>query len=281
ATGVTYWGIEAMRQGILTSDQDQTVTMSGIDVTASATILKKLKKVTKDSIWILNVVSENEEGIAREIEVIMQVPTSISELAICAEGEVDDDITPYDENDVIDYDLIEEYQTLPDFDLAGLLDYTIATFNGEMSLSNGFDPSDPSVTNPTWADSVDADPFFYWKDGRKLPHVIHVTSDIKLFQNVNYYGIFVVDGNVRIQSGHTEIHGVILQLDPTDTITEEDITLYGTTGERYKFDGGVYSYGSVNANGHPTVQHNPVYTETFAQYANEDLKYAVMSWKYK
>jgi len=281
ATGVTYWGIEAVRQGILGDGDSRTVQMEGIDVDASAAIVSE----NGSSFWRLTVTSETAEGVAREIEVDMTIPVSLGDLAIGAEGTVDSDITPYDETDVVNYDLIQENITLPDYsELDPVLDLTIETITQAKDLKSDFKETPGDLT--PWADdpgdTTDADPFFYWENGIRVPYVYYVDCDpAKFYQNYEYYGIFIVNGNVRIQSGHTEIHGVIVQLDPEDTITEEDVTLYGTTGGRYKFSGGVYSYGSVHANGHPDVQHNPVYTETFASFINENQKNRILSWKYK
>ncbi|MBN1781612.1 hypothetical protein JW948_10835 [bacterium] len=280
ANAAAYYGIKALRNGDLSDGEPQTLEVSDIPVHLLAT---KTVDADEDSIWRLNIESTNQMGASRSIEIDLEIPVGLANLAIAAEGDVDDDIGPYDENDVYDADLIEENMQLPDLDIDGLLALSIANYSGMLSLKDGFDPSDPSVIPSTpWADSIDADPFYYWKDGEKIPHIIHVESDIRLYQNENYYGIFVVDGNVEIQSGQTNIYGVILQLDPTNTVTEEDVTLKGTTGERYKFTGGLVSYGNVEANGHPTVQHSYEYMSVFAQYANEDLsQFPVISWKYK
>ena len=275
ATGAAYWAIGAIRDSVLTNGSTESVNVSGINVDVA------LNRVTNDrgqSVYRLNIQSDTEEGVSREIEIDLSFPRSISQFAIAAEGDVDDDITPYDENDVEDWDLIQENTALPDIDLANLLDNAVDTITNSDDIKDGW----KAEGTPAYADSIDEDPFFYWKDGERIPHIIYVDDDpVKFYANAEYYGIFIVNGNVRIQSGHTEIHGVILQLDPTDTITEEDVTLYGTTGGRYKFEGGVYSYGSVHANGGPNVKHNPEYTSIFAQYANEDLRNRIMSWKYK
>ena len=275
ATGAAYWAIGAIRDSVLTNGSTESVNISGIDVDVA------LNRVTNDegrSVYRLDIQSDTEEGVSREIEIDLSFPRSISQFAIAAEGDVDDDITPYDENEVEDWDLIQENTPLPDIDLDNLLAHAVDTIYDSADIKDGW----KAEGTPAYADSIDEDPFFYWKDGEKIPHIIYVDDDpVKFYANAEYYGIFIVNGNVRIQSGHTEIHGVILQLDPTDTITEEDVTLYGTTGGRYKFEGGVYSYGSVHANGGPNVQHNPVYTSIFAQYANEDMRNRILSWKYK
>jgi hypothetical protein len=276
ATGAAYWAIGAIRDSVLISGSTADVTISGIPVDVA------LNQVTNNegrSIYRLDIQSNTEEGVSRKIEIDLNIPRSISQFAIAAEGDVDDDITPYDENHNIDWDLIQENTDLPEIDLASLLGHAVDTITDAKDLQDGW----KAEGTPAWADSIDEDPFFYWKDGVKIPHIIYVDDDpVKFYANQDYYGIFVVNGNVRIQSGHTEIHGVILQLDPTDTITEEDVTLYGTTSSLdYKFKGGVYSYGSVHANGNPLVQHNPVYTKYFAQYCNENLRNRILSWKYK
>ncbi|MBN2103844.1 hypothetical protein JW835_07365 [bacterium] len=305
ATGAAYYAIGALRDGLYQDGSTDVVSVSGIDVGVS---VLQTAGATGRTVWRLQIQSQTDVGVSRAMEIDLSIPVDLANLAIAAEGDVDDSIYAYDwstdnepqAGDTPNPDLIVENTTLPDIDFDTLMDLVIAEYDydtdkGENTLEDGFDPTTgvPSgVINPDYADSLDADPFFYWKDGQKLPHVIYIDgnsdpsaskNNIKFFQNECYYGIFIVNANVTIQSGQTDIYGVIVQLSDEQTITEEDTDLNGATGGRYKFSGGVVSYGSVHGTGNATinVQHNPVYMQTFADYANQDLnRFRILSWKY-
>ncbi len=123
--------------------------------------------------------------------------------------------------------------------------------------------SGPSVT---YGDSLDSDdPFYYWKDGVKYPHVIYIDGDAT-FKNTTYHGIYIVNGSIDQQGGWTDINGVVLVLDPDGTYT-----LKGTHGGRYHVTGGIVSYGEIVGNGHPEVQHKYEYMDVFTKCAQEDL----------
>ena len=221
------------------------------------------------------------------------IPRGIESYAISSEKETDNTIVARDANGTDrTEELVQDWVDLPELNIQGLIDASVLTLGsgtvtsfptgsgvgggGKGSGKGAGSGSGPSVEE--YGDSLySADPFYYWKDGALLPHIIYIDGDAT-FKNTLYHGIYVVTGDVTLQCGHETLRGVIVQLDPDGTTT-----MKGNTGDRYKFEGGLVAYGEVHDSGNCSadVQYVAEYMQIFAQYANQDLsRLPIISWKY-
>ncbi|MBN1783278.1 hypothetical protein JW948_19240 [bacterium] len=286
ANAAAYYGIKALREGLIGNGETEIVNVAGVDVELYA---EKTVNADNDSIWLLNVYSANPKEIASEIEIELAIPRGLENYAISSEKDVQDNIVADDEGGTDDTDnLIQENIDLPDIDVQGLIDMSVLqlgsgvvssfpTGAGTGGSGSGHGSGSGSGSGTiTYGDSIDSlDPFYYWLDGEHLPHIIYIDGDAT-FKNTVYHGIYVVTGDVTIQCGQEELWGVVLQLDP-----DGEVNMKGTHGGRYHFSGGLVAYGEVTGNGNPEVQHVYEYMKIFTDYANQNIEnLPVTCWRY-
>ena len=254
ANGAAYYGIQRLDSGF--RNGTESLSVGETDVTLNA--------VGDTSLTVLTVTAQ-AGNVEREIEITFR-SRGIEELAILTEGNVYSRLGVLNEAGRDSADLmVSNADTIPSMNTDSLFD--IATdqghvYGGNVSISGG-------TVIPAGQSS-----FYLDGDPANGPNVTWITGNLLSTGQGTLYGIIVVLGDVELR-GNAHIEGVLLCPNPTTTVFK------GTASDD-KIDGGIVTRGDIDGTGWPTVQHNPEYMSTFADYETGDYRInQVVSWEFQ
>jgi hypothetical protein len=117
----------------------------------------------------------------------------------------------------------------------------------------------------------------FWQADGVTPNVTHVFGNLDLAGNEDFYGIFIVEGNVTLK-GTTRFHGVLYLPNVKSTIIKGGGTPAGST-----IEGAIVSHGDISGNGsHITVEHDPTFMNVFCRFQKypDNLQNTIVLWCY-
>jgi hypothetical protein len=184
---------------------------------------------------------------------------SVSDIAILATGEVDN-VDTLDENGDPDSTLLaENWDSFPDIDIPALIDTAIA--QGHVETDPEFNPSHGY-------------PNFNFYFSGSIPNVTHIQGDLRVQGGRTIYGIFVVEGDITLD-GSSRVEGVLVMIPPTNVVIHG-----GGTPNESSVSGGIIANGSVDGTGHHiSVQYDPEFMESVAEFENVQTFSTVVSWR--
>ncbi|MBN2105693.1 hypothetical protein JW835_16770 [bacterium] len=267
ATGAAYYALAAFRQGIMNDGDVQTVDIAGI----SCDIYLNELTVDDETNFYINVNGFTDEGVGRSVEIKLSALFDFAGCAINCEKDVGDKVKAKAEGGSVHIpSLIVENTPLPPIDTASLIAHANVYVTSKSDLVDGF-PANLTAVCPD-------DPFY--QADCMTPNIIYVAPGVGLdlkggggWRTIS--GIFITDGDVITNGGHTEIDGVVFVTNPDATVE-----MKGNHGGRAHVVGGIVSYGVVDGK-NPWVEHKREYMDFFAQYVGggrDDAK--ILSWKY-
>ncbi len=108
------------------------------------------------------------------------------------------------------------------------------------------------------------------------PNVTHVTGDMKVLENYTVYGIFIVEGNVIIQS-NGEVRGVLYLPNNGSTVSGSG----GSSSSAAQVRGGVLTWGDINGTDKQvSVRYQSSYLSAFtSEYAEKNPPLRVLTWQ--
>lgn len=202
------------------------------------------------------------QGTSRKVGVALQNMVNLGGFAIYSTGDVSN-VTTLDEEGNEDPDLlVANADSLPPIDYLGLTD--MALNQGHVVFDSNFKP----------ADNYPNGDFYYDSD---VPNVIHVVNDLTVNGGRTIYGIYVVEGNVKLH-GSSRLEGVIYLPNLNSEVLQITITGGGSPSES-TVNGGIIANGDVNGTGnHITALYVEEYMQYFGEFERPSTTYQIFGW---
>lgn len=202
-------------------------------------------------------------GINRTVQLSLQNMMNLGSLAMFSTGTVTN-ITSLDEDGNPDPSLmVANADSMPPIDYLGLIDLAISQSHVEYSPT--FTPDDGYPNGS-----------FYASAG--VPNVTHVTGDLDISGGRTVYGIFIVEGDVKMH-GSARLDGVIY-LPNFDSEVEQITFAGGGDPSGSTVSGGIIANGDISGSGnHITVQYNPEYMGRFGDFERPSQTFWVAKWE--
>lgn len=182
----------------------------------------------------------------------------ISDFGIVATGDITN-VDALDEGGDPDPDLmIDSAPSLPTIDTQAMID--TATAQGHVEVG----PFTPSHGYPNFN--------FYYSG--TIPNITYVQGDMEVQGGRTVYGIFVVEGNVRL-NGASRVEGVLYM------VTPNTVVLYGGgSPTESSVTGGIIANGDVDGTGnHITVHYKSDYMESFGDFEDRTNPIMKIVWR--
>lgn len=246
--GVEY-GIKRIFQG-QSAPYNESVSLSG--GTFSITIA--------DQDTVLELTSTG--GIAdaqKGIQVLVSYRAPVADFAIYATGDVTN-VTSLDEaGDPAPSLLIANAPSLPDIDNQALID---------LATSQGF-----VETGPEFSPAHGYPNFNFYYSG-STPNVTYVQGDLHVRGGRTVYGIFVVEGDIRLD-GSSRVQGVLYMVTPNNIVIHG-----GGNPTESSVTGGIIANGDIDGTGnHITVHYHSEYMGKFGEYENQTEANKIVMWR--
>ncbi len=193
------------------------------------------------------------------VEVKMSYQPPIGDFAIFSTDEIDN-VTPLDEAGDPDPSLmIENAPFLPDMDDSTLI--ALATAQGHVETAAEFSPAHGY-------------PNFNFYYSGNTPNVTWVQNDFRVNGGRTVYGIFVVDGSIRL-NGSSRVEGVLYLRNPLGIVIHG-----GGNPTQSSVTGGIIANGTVDGTGnHITVHYNSEYMGKFEEHEIRESVGQIFSWR--
>ncbi|MCZ6820264.1 MAG: hypothetical protein O7G31_12360, partial [Calditrichaeota bacterium] len=191
-----------------------------------------------------------------QVNILYRPP--ISDSAIYATGDITN-VDALDEGGNPDPDLIiDNAPTLPPIETQAMID--TATAQGHVEPG----PFIPSHGYPNFN--------FYYSG--TIPNITYVQGDMEVQGGRTIYGIFVVEGNVRL-NGASRVEGVLYM------VTPNTVVLYGGgSPTESSVTGGIIANGDVDGSGnHITVHYKSEYMESFGVFEDRTNPIMKIVWR--
>ena len=251
ANGAAYYGLARLDVGPL--DEGAALSIGG------ATVVLDSSK-TEDEVQLR--VSATLGKVESRLRIRLRNRT-LSDVAILSDSTVNNVATrdsigwPDTGSDLI----VDNASRIPTVDLPSLL---------ALSTAQGHDKAGNFTASPDYPSGS-----FYRPDG-VTPEVTHVSGNFRVNGNRTAYGIFIVDGDVRLD-GNARVEGVIY-------ITSNGSSIIHGGGNPFSSSvtGGIIAEGELNASGsHVNVRHWPEYLRVFENFVPDpSIGFDVNRWEY-
>lgn len=238
----------------LALDEDQAIPIENGTVLVDTSILE-------DGTTLLLAEAQIME-MTRRVGVYILNTVNLGEFAIYCTGDVDN-VTALDEEGNEDPDLmISNADSLPPIDYLGLTD--MALNQGHLIFDGNFKPPN------NWPNGS-----FYFSAG--VPNVTHCINDMTVNGGRDIYGIFVVEGNVKL-NGSSRVYGIIYLPNLESEVLQVTVDGGGSPGTS-SVQGGIIANGDVIGNGsHITVRYVEEYMNFFGEFEKPSDTYRIVRW---